>query len=284
MKHITLAALIAVLSIPITTPAQSPAGSATAGTPQVAPRPAARSRTGLHVSPIRAMMRKRVDRVSWHEAPFSDVLDWLRNQSTQYGTVNLIVNWRSMVVEDIDKQTPVSLEMKNVTVAEILDEVLDQLSGNDPLTWLGTGNILKIATKSAIRRKLITRTYDIAELVTGRGGGRVLGGISVGQQVGIATVVGIPGAGVGANVEMIDVGTQFTVGSGSGGGGGGSGAGSDSNYDEESADRLIEVIQNTVEPDSWIINGGHGTIEFFDGVLIVRNSLDIHALLGGPYR
>jgi hypothetical protein len=45
----------------------------------------------------------------------------------------------------------------------------------------------------------------------------------------------------------------------------------------------MEFILNTVEPESWEVNGmgGKGTIFPYKGKLIVRNSLHVHHILSG---
>ena len=45
---------------------------------------------------------------------------------------------------------------------------------------------------------------------------------------------------------------------------------------------LIEAITGTIEPESWDVNGGPGTIRAFEGRLIVKNSPLVHQKLAGP--
>lgn len=49
------------------------------------------------------------------------------------------------------------------------------------------------------------------------------------------------------------------------------------------AQALIDLITETIQPDSWEINGGRGTIRYFAPlhVLVVRNNLRAHEELGG---
>lgn len=49
------------------------------------------------------------------------------------------------------------------------------------------------------------------------------------------------------------------------------------------AQELIDLIQSTVEPDSWAVNGGRGTIFFYSplNVLVVRQTGEVHSQLGG---
>ena len=47
---------------------------------------------------------------------------------------------------------------------------------------------------------------------------------------------------------------------------------------EEAGEQLVEVIQNTIHPESWEQNGGNGTIQFWstNGHLIIRQTDENH--------
>lgn len=49
------------------------------------------------------------------------------------------------------------------------------------------------------------------------------------------------------------------------------------------AQELINLIQNTIEPDSWDVNGGKGHIMFFGqlNVLVIRATGEVHEQIGG---
>lgn len=243
---------------------------------------------GAKRSPIRAMLGRHVERVSWDEAPFGEVLDWLRRQSTRHGKVNVRPRWRALAVAGIDDQTPVTLELEDVTVAVVLHEVLDQLSGPDPVMYVAKGNVLTISTKSNIRGRLFTRTYDVSELLARARGLRVAPQLAIGRQIHVVTAFNVPGAGVGVTTQPIDLGTTLF----------GPGNAFDPNnpfgrpddddddedLEEEFARELMTWIQTVIEPDSWVVNGGRGTLSIFDVLLVVRNSADVHELLGGSFR
>lgn len=50
-----------------------------------------------------------------------------------------------------------------------------------------------------------------------------------------------------------------------------------------SAQQLIDLIQNTIEPDSWDVNGGKGRAMFYSplNVLVIRNTGEVHEQIGG---
>lgn len=47
--------------------------------------------------------------------------------------------------------------------------------------------------------------------------------------------------------------------------------------------QLIELIQSSVDPASWKVNGGHGTIAYNPATmsLVIKQSAEVHALIGG---
>ena len=47
--------------------------------------------------------------------------------------------------------------------------------------------------------------------------------------------------------------------------------------------KLIDLIQNTIEPESWQANGGQGTISYFArlNALVIRQTGEVHHQLGG---
>ncbi len=224
------------------------------------------------LTPVRELLQKKVDRVEWFEQPFSDVIDWLRAQSSEGESVNVIAKWKALNVESVDFDSPVTLNMSDTSVKEVLDEVLDQLTDIDPLTYVGMGNRLKISTKSDFDQKLYTRVYDIADVLlkvrnfTGspqidlqqqqQGGG---GGGGSGGQVQVQSIFG--GSGGGGEDEQED----------------------DDDEEEERAEEIIAFIEAVVEPDIWVTNGGLSSMRIFNKLLIVRSTLTVHEMLGGPF-
>ncbi len=49
---------------------------------------------------------------------------------------------------------------------------------------------------------------------------------------------------------------------------------------------LIQLIQTTVSPDSWTVNGGRGTMGFYapQNLLVIRQTAEVHEEIGGALR
>jgi len=218
---------------------------------------------------VSALLNKRVESVDWDETPLENVVeDWLQEQ----GNINVVVRWRSLEAEGFTRDTPVSLKMRNATVGQILKEALEVISGGGEagVRYRGMGNTLQISTRSDFNSKLYTKTYDIGDLMfrvpnftdgpqiqlTQQGGGSGGGG-----QGGIGTTTGQIFTGDQEEEDNEDR----------------------DELDQQRIDEMVEMIKQTIEPDSWQDLGGKGTIVGFRRTIVVRNTLEVHEKLGGPF-
>ena len=154
----------------------------------------------------------------------------------------------------------------------VLTEVLDPISAEEQVRFIGYGNTIKISTHTDLNSKLYTRVYDVADLISkahglghdgpdfgvrnlgmagGMGGGMGGGGFGGGGFGG----GGMGGGGFGGGGGGFGGGGMGGGGFGGGGGGfgGGSGGGSGGEGNEEESveermDKLIELVTNTIEP------------------------------------
>ncbi len=267
-------------------------------------------------APVVQLLKMRVDAIDWEDRTFGDVIEWLEGLAP----VNVVVSWREMEAVGIDRDTPLTLRMRDATVASILTTVLEQLGEGDTVRWRGQGNTLKISTREAFNRKMHTRVYDVADLVFpvpdfptpnigpvggggGFGGGGGLGGGGLGGGGlgggglggGGFGGGGLGGGGLGGgDFGGGGLGGGFGGGGfggggfggggfgGQGGGGTGQGAGQEGSV-EENLEKLVELIKNTIEPESWDDTGGKGTIRIWRQSLVIRNNIEVHEKIGGPF-
>lgn len=229
---------------------------------------AAEARVRAHPDAALLLLRKRVENVDWIDTPFEEVIDWLKGESQ--GQVNVVPRWGQLSIESLDRDTLVTLQLNNTTVADVLNETVDQLSPDGAVTFQAVGNTLKISTKSDFDRKMYIRVYDATDILF-----RVWD--------------------FGQESPRIDL--QKT-GGGSGGGGGGqsvfqgaggaqSGQGGEQ-AEQDMTDRLEELremIEQMIEPDSWDTSdtGGAGRIRIFNRSLIVHNTIEVHEKIAGQF-
>ena len=141
------------------------------------------------------------------------------------------------------------------------DNLTREMEGVE-LAAKATGNILLITTRADLNSKLVTRSYDIESL-------RIVVPDFKGRQANLDGV----GQGGGAGRPRGGI-LQ---------GGGGTQVGGSADAETQ---KLIDVITSMIDPPSWKVNGGKGTITEFKGSLIIRNGEEVHdaieAMLGGP--
>ena len=79
------------------------------------------------------------------------------------------MNWRALKSSGIEKETPINIKVKNVSLRQALNLVVDQLSGNsgkfERIYWVVDGNIVRIAPGTVFNVKLRTKVLDVADLI-----------------------------------------------------------------------------------------------------------------------
>ena len=122
--------------------------------------------------------------------------------------------------------------------------VLRKLLGEFGLAYVVKDQAILITTAQRAKEMMVVRAYPIGDLVTGLGG---IGGLNP-LQFG-------PVLGQALNQQQMG----------------------------QNVNGIISMIQSGVEPDSWKVNGGGGTIVYdpLTMSLIVKQSAEVHAMMGG---
>jgi hypothetical protein len=188
--------------------------------------------------------------VSFQEAPLDQVLDWL----SELTPMNVVVRWEVLEYAGLERDKPISLDVCNLRLAQVLWLVLDAAGGPDlKLAYWASDELLLISTEEDLERGMLTRVYDVSDLL-------------------------VP------DQDFTDCPIVEPGGPRAGGGQGGPSRERPSQEGQEGGpdvETLIRLIIETVEPDSWAVNGGLGTIQAFRKLLVVRNSIPVHQALGG---
>lgn len=203
------------------------------------------------------LLSQRVPEISFVDVPLESVVAWVAESEG----VNVVVRWQTLEDVGVERDTPITLRLRNVRLSQALLMVLAEAGGVDTrLAYRAEDGVLTISTADDINREQVVVVYDVRDLlVTLRnfagprieleqsGGAQAGGGVLTGDSREEAPPTG-PASGM-AQGEL---------------------------------QNLVRVIRATIEPDTWDGNGGTGTIETFGGQLIVRNTVLVHQKLGGP--
>ena len=218
---------------------------------------------------LREKLMREIERLSFAEIDFKDVIQFLR----EYSDANIHVNRRALQAAGIEQNTKVTVDVRRITVKRALDLILRDVSGaaagaDAELRYVVDGGVLIISTKADLAREPIRRVYDIRDLL-----------------------VPVPDFR-GPRIELSEAAQESqnigTSGSGSSGGI----FEDDSDLDqyeeeektkEELTEDFIDLVKNAIDRDSWGDPEGGGVgvgfIQVINGQLVVTQTAENHQAL-----
>jgi general secretion pathway protein D len=228
-------------------------------------------------------------------APLSKVVDYL----AKIAEINIYLDPKGLAEEGVTTDTPVTIEVRQeIMLKSALNLILQPLH----LSYIVKDEVLKITSEQMRDSEVITRTYNVADLVVpipnfvpmpmglsaayhdamgsiGFGGGNVSFGSTTTPLAVVASRDGKGGNGaINPNVlaQLSSSSTGGLLGQPKqpiGYGPGGLGGGTQADFDS-----LIELITSTVKPTTWDTVGGPGSIAPFETNLsiVVSQTQDVH--------
>jgi hypothetical protein len=218
-------------------------------------------------------LQERIPEASFDEAPLDNVLDWLDSLTT----TNLVIRWRLLENAGVGRDTPITMSLRNLRFYQVLWTVLDEAGGRDAkLAWeIFDEGLVVVSTAEDLERELILRIYDVRPLLAGNMAWRnrqaelkahqAPAGREPEQVRSAAQPAGTAAAEQTAP-EQLAPGAEHSAG----------GAAYAWEYVYPPEQELCEVLLYSVRPDSWLENGGLGTAQCFNGMLVVRQSRSVH--------
>ncbi len=178
------------------------------------------------------------------------------------------VDWDALAASSghVSRDSKVNLELGHATVEDVLEDVLDQLSEQaqaeeDILAFYVFEGKVKVATRGAFSKLIVTRIYNISFI--GRGTPHYIDA----PELGINRLIPLdlaesppdpnlpPQAGTSRNPRR--------------------------NF-QELRDQLIGMLKD-FQPDTWKEHGGRGTISIMGNELMIRQTAEMHELIGGKW-
>lgn len=231
-----------------------------------------RTRPGTRNEGTMALLNQRIPEVSFEDLPLDQVIEWLQG----YTGMNVNVRWQTLIDQGVARDKPITLKVKGLRLSQVLWMIMNEAGGADiKLAYRATGKLLILSTEEDLGKEMLVRVYEVADLLTR-----------------------VPDF---RNAPQIDLqNSQQGGGGGAGGGGGGSifsggsGGGGQGEDDQQNQQQgqpgqvdpemtiLLNLIQSTIQPDTWVVNGGPGTIQAWRTQIVVRNNIRVHQELGGP--
>ena len=182
--------------------------------------------------------------------------------------LEITVAWSALAASSghVTRDSKVNIELGHATVEDVLEDVLDQLSEQaqteeDILTFYVFEGKVKVATRGAFSKLIVTRIYNISFI--GRGTPHFIDA----PELGINHLIPFDLAESPPNPHLPpQAGTSRNP---------------RRNF-QELRDQLIGMLKD-FEPDTWKENGGRGTISIMGNELMIRQTAAMHELIGGKW-
>ncbi len=189
------------------------------------------------------------------ETPFGEAIEMLKNSVTP--PLKMFVKWRDLYDNaDIDQTTPIHMDpISAIPLKEALRLLLEAVSGGFAnITFVVEGGVVTIATADSLPSTMETLVYDITDLI----------GRPADFYTQLGGTISAPTEGQAGTEQLGEQSSQVTR----------------EQLVTEAAARsnnLVQLIQQTIQPDSWVGAGGDGSITVYENKkLIIRQTRKIH--------
>ncbi len=206
-----------------------------------------------------AALARKIPSVKFEQIALKDALDFFRDTTG----ANFTIDWKSIEEAGLGKDTPVSLQLKNVAMSLAMKKTLDA-AGPGLMTFYVNENVITVTSVAKADTEMVTMVYPVGDLLveTPDFQGPEF---SLDQNQGGSRSRGNRNSGGGGGSSGSTGNSIF------GGAGGSNGTSNDekSKTRTERATELIEIIHSTIRPEIWDVNGGKSSIKYLNGNLII---------------
>ncbi|MEA2736444.1 MAG: hypothetical protein QOE14_2895, partial [Humisphaera sp.] len=132
-------ALLSAICLPLiaAAPATQPAAYQIPPARYPAPAPKAGE-----ISPTLALTRK-LPELKFKQIPLAEAIDFIRDATG----ANIHVNWRAIELLNVTRETPTTLNLRDVTARRALKALLDETGAGEYLTFYVDDGVLEVTTK-----------------------------------------------------------------------------------------------------------------------------------------
>jgi hypothetical protein len=196
-----------------------------------------------------AILGMKMKKLDFDGIEFQAVIQFLRDASG----ASIYVPWNVLRQAGIERTAPVNVHVANVTFEKALKTVLEDVGSTAPLGCVVDGGVITIATKEDFARRVVTKAYDVRDLLA-HFPKFVAPSLPAERDQAIASC-GNNGPSVSGSARedkpMLSQGDALLS--------------------------LIEMLKSTIDTPSWRPTGELADIREFDGLLIITQTAENHA-------
>ncbi len=110
---------------------------------------------------IRQQLNATLPEIPLNGVPFTDAIDFLRDVSG----ANITVNWKALEEVGINKDVPINVRLRSVSLRKALQLVISEAGGGDKLTYDLDQNVIEVTTRELADARMFTKVYPIQDLI-----------------------------------------------------------------------------------------------------------------------
>jgi hypothetical protein len=112
---------------------------------------------------ITALLQKKLPEVRFDAIGMSDVIDFLRDITG----ANISVNWRALEAAGIDRNTPLTMLLREVTFEQVLNQIVRDVSGGGQakVEFATEGGVVVLSTQEELAQHPQLRSFDVSDLL-----------------------------------------------------------------------------------------------------------------------
>ncbi len=205
-------------------------------------------------------LARQLPAATFAATPLDQVMEWFGENLK----VNLHVEWQTMVDAGVRRDVPITLRLSDLPAWRVLRAVLDGASSEVRLEYDVVDGVLLIATEERLTSRLVTRTYPVGDLLVAMA--RRLQRLEARGNVAEPSAEDLAKAAdptyrertarrSASEPQPAEIGERFVL---------------------AAQQHLANLFETVVAPDTWTVNGGIGTLEFYNNALAVRQSRAVH--------
>jgi len=178
--------------------------------------------------------------------------------------LNVDVDWESLSKIGVERDKPISLELREVPARVVLDRVLEKAQPDSfsKVGWAVNDGVLVVAADEALRKNRFVVIYDIRDLLF------QIPDFQNAPELNLDQVLnqGQQGGGGSSGSIFREQGTNTPEGP----------------SEDDLMERILEIIQTNVDFEGWRDNGGDtGVVQELNGNLIITNTARNHREIQG---
>ncbi len=189
-------------------------------------------------------MNRMIDAAEFRDYAFEDFIEWIARETG----ANVITRWPVIEEAGYRRDELLNIKAEKSRMRDIIPFAFEHLNpiGERPeLACFADDNVLIISTRQDINQRRITRVYFVEDLI-----------------ILVPHFEGISGNAGEINIQKKKKNRSEPKKS-------------------EEIKKLLDTVTKHIEPESWKRFGGQGTIRYYNGQIVVYNSIEVHQRLAG---